>query len=266
MSFFSKFFGAGRFERAARRDFRPEDLPDTRVKLFFDALGIRWSAMVGLNLFYLLFWLPAILWSGINLLTLVHMLASPARGRGHGRAGVWPAVYIPAHPLAAGGHHWPGDGGRGLRLPQLGARAALLHGQRLYGARAQNWKQALAVSTITGALPSADAVFVALLRRDGTGREPPVCPPGDHHDHRGGALAFDAAAVYTMMVTYKLTLRQLLSNAMRMAVGKLPLFLGIRLLTMLLPVAMLIVFLYFPGRRRSCSPWAASFTWSLAWR
>ena len=30
MSFFSKFFGAGRFERAPSRDFRPEDLPDTR--------------------------------------------------------------------------------------------------------------------------------------------------------------------------------------------------------------------------------------------
>ena len=55
MSFFSKIFGAERFNRAPNRDFRPEDLPDTRVKLFFDSLKIRWSAMVGLNLFYLLF-------------------------------------------------------------------------------------------------------------------------------------------------------------------------------------------------------------------
>ena len=54
--------------------------------------------------------------------------------------------------------------------------------------------------------------------------------------------------VYTMMVTYKLTLRQLLGNAMRMALGKLPLFLGVRLLTAALPLAMLIVFLYFPGQ------------------
>ena len=80
MSFFSKFFGAGRFERAPGRDFRPEDLPDTRVKLFFDALGVRWSAMVGQNLFYLLFWLPAVIWSGVNLLTLVQMLADAPAG------------------------------------------------------------------------------------------------------------------------------------------------------------------------------------------
>ena len=80
MSFFSRFFGAGRYTRAASRDFRPEDLPDTRVKLFFDALGIRWSAMVGQNLLYLLFWLPAVIWSGVNLLTLVQMLADAPAG------------------------------------------------------------------------------------------------------------------------------------------------------------------------------------------
>ena len=54
--------------------------------------------------------------------------------------------------------------------------------------------------------------------------------------------------VYTMMVTYKLTLRQLLGNAMRMALGKLPLFLGLRLLTSILPLGIAFVFLYFPER------------------
>ena len=54
--------------------------------------------------------------------------------------------------------------------------------------------------------------------------------------------------VYTMMVTYKLTLRQLLGNAMRLALGRLPLFLGVRLLTAALPLAMAIVFVYFPGQ------------------
>ncbi|HIR08472.1 MAG TPA: hypothetical protein IAA71_09745 [Candidatus Pullichristensenella stercoripullorum] len=53
---------------------------------------------------------------------------------------------------------------------------------------------------------------------------------------------------YTMMVTYKLTLRQLLGNAMRLALGRLPLFLGVRLLTAALPLAMAIVFVYFPGQ------------------
>ena len=54
--------------------------------------------------------------------------------------------------------------------------------------------------------------------------------------------------VYTMMVTYKLTLRQLLGNAMRMALGKLPLFLSLRLLTSILPLGIAFVFLYFPER------------------
>ena len=53
---------------------------------------------------------------------------------------------------------------------------------------------------------------------------------------------------YTMMVTYKLTLRQLLGNAIRMALGRLPLFLGLRLLSSILPLGIAIVFLYFPER------------------
>ena len=133
MSFFSRFFGAGRYTRAASRDFRPEDLPDTRVKLFFDALGIRWSAMVGQNLFYLLFWLPAILWSGVNLLTLVQMLADAPAGADVGAQRVFAGVHLSARPLAADRHHRAGDGGGELRFPQLGAGAAQLHGQRFLG-------------------------------------------------------------------------------------------------------------------------------------
>ena len=57
MNFIGRIFGAGRINRPANRDFKPEDLPDTRVRLFFDTLKIRWSSMVGLNLLYLVIWL-----------------------------------------------------------------------------------------------------------------------------------------------------------------------------------------------------------------
>ena len=154
MSFFSKFFGAGRYERApASRDFRPEDLPDTRVKLFFDALGIRWSAMVGQNLFYLLFWLPAILWSGVNLLTLVQMLADAPAGADMGARVyslaftylliLWPLIAITG-PATAGASYVSRNWARGQH--------SFMVSDFMEHAR-KNWKQALAVSTVTGALP-----------------------------------------------------------------------------------------------------------------
>lgn len=248
MSFFSKFFGAGRYTRAASRDFRPEDLPDTRVKLFFDALGIRWSAMVGQNLLYLLFWLPAVIWSGVNLLTLVQMLVDAPAGADMGARVyslaftylliLWPLIAITG-PTTAGMSYVSRNWARGQHSFMV---------SDFWEHARKNWKQALCVSTITGALP---VLLLFLWRFYGALAESMsglfIIPE---------VIVLIAAllwllmlqVVYTMMVTYKLTLRQLLGNAMRMALGKLPLFLGLRLLTSILPLGIAIVFLYFPER------------------
>ena len=248
MSFFSKFFGAGRFERAPSRDFRPEDLPDTRVKLFFDALGVRWSAMVGQNLLYLLFWLPAVIWSGVNLLTLVQMLADAPAGTDMGAQVyslaftyllvLWPLIAITG-PATAGASYVSRNWARGQHSFMV---------SDFWEHARKNWKQALCVSTITGALP---VLLLFLWRFYGALAESMsglfIIPE---------VIVLIAALLwllmlqvaYTMMVTYKLTLRQLLGNAIRMALGRLPLFLGLRLLTSILPLGIAIVFLYFPER------------------
>ena len=248
MSFFSKFFGAGRFERAPSRDFRPEDLPDTRVKLFFDALGVRWSAMVGQNLLYLLFWLPAILWSGVNLLTLVQMLVDAPAGADMNAQVysllftylliLWPLIAITG-PATAGASYVSRNWARGQHSFMV---------SDFWEHARKNWKQALCVSTITGALP---VLLLFLWRFYGALAESMsglfIIPE---------VIVLIAALLwllmlqvaYTMMVTYKLTLRQLLGNAIRMALGRLPLFLGLRLLTSILPLGIAIVFLYFPER------------------
>ena len=248
MSFFSRFFGAGRYTRAASRDFRPEDLPDTRVKLFFDALGIRWSAMVGQNLLYLLFWLPAVIWSGVNLLTLVQMLVDAPAGADMGARVyslaftylliLWPLIAITG-PATAGMSYVSRNWARGQHSFMV---------SDFWEHARKSWKQALCVSTITGALP---VLLLFLWRFYGALAESMsglfIIPE---------VIVLIAAllwllmlqVVYTMMVTYKLTLRQLLGNAMRMALGKLPLFLGLRLLTSILPLGIAFVFLYFPER------------------
>ena len=193
MSFFSKFFGAGRFERAPSRDFRPEDLPDTRVKLFFDALGIRWSAMVGQNLFYLLFWLPAILWSGVNLLTLVQMLADAPAGAEVGARVyslaftyllvLWPLIAITG-PATAGASYVSRNWARGqhsfMASDFLGTRAQKLEAG------------AVRLRHYWGAA-GAFAVPLALLRGAGGKHEWPVHHPGDHRAHRCAFVAFDVA-------------------------------------------------------------------------
>lgn len=58
------------YGKAGQADFTPEQLPANRVQLFFSMLRIRLSGLVGMNLLYLLFALPAILWSVFNLLAV----------------------------------------------------------------------------------------------------------------------------------------------------------------------------------------------------
>ena len=246
MNIVGKLFGAGRLNRAASRDFRPEDLPDTRVKLFFDALKIRWSAMVGLNLLYLAFWLPAILWTGVNFLTLEQTLASAAStadAAGQVSALVftfllvlWPLVALTG-PATAGASYVLRNWARGEH--SFPASDFFEHFRK-------NWKQALLVSTITGALPVLTFIlwrFYADMVSDVSILF--IVPQ---------ALVFAAAAawllmlevLYMLMVTYKLSFKQLLKNALVLVLARLPQFLGLRLLTLSFPVALYVAFTGFP--------------------
>ena len=68
------------------------------------------------------------------------------------------------------------------------------------------------------------------------------------------ALVFAAAAawllmlevLYMLMVTYKLSFKQLLKNALVLVVARLPQFLGLRILTLAFPVALYVAFTGFP--------------------
>ena len=71
-NFFNSYF----YGRSGKKDFTEADLPENRFQLFRDVLSVRRGSMVGVNLLYLLIWLPAIAWTILNLL----MLFSPPGG------------------------------------------------------------------------------------------------------------------------------------------------------------------------------------------
>lgn len=61
------------YGKAGKADFTPEQLPKNRVQLFFSMLRVRLSGLIGLNLLYVLFSLPALVWTLINVLVLTGM-------------------------------------------------------------------------------------------------------------------------------------------------------------------------------------------------
>ena len=58
-NFFSNYF----YGKPGQRDFTEADLPENRVQLFREVLRVRRGSLVGLNLLYLLIWIPAIFWT-----------------------------------------------------------------------------------------------------------------------------------------------------------------------------------------------------------
>ena len=66
----ANFFNSYFYGKSRKKDFTEADLPANRLQLFRDTLMVRKGSMVGLNLLYLLIWIPAVLWTFINLVQL----------------------------------------------------------------------------------------------------------------------------------------------------------------------------------------------------
>ena len=47
------------YGKSGKGDFRKDDMPDTRMKLFRDTLRTRLSGLCRLNLIYMIIWIPA---------------------------------------------------------------------------------------------------------------------------------------------------------------------------------------------------------------
>ena len=112
------------YGKAGKGDYRIEDMPQNRFQLFGEVLKVRWSAMIGVNLLYIVSWLPAAAWTIINLMML-------DLRRSAGRAGL--SVHVSADSRAVHRHHRPLLRGHRLRHAQLGARPAQLRLERLLG-------------------------------------------------------------------------------------------------------------------------------------
>jgi len=58
------------YGKAGQADFTVEELPKNRWELFCQTLRVRFSALIGVNLLYVLFCLPALIWTLINFVAM----------------------------------------------------------------------------------------------------------------------------------------------------------------------------------------------------
>lgn len=242
------FFNSFYYGKAGKGDYNPENLPQNRVQLFFEVLRVRWSSMVRLNLLYVLFWLPAILWSFWNYFALENvtamymageLLESQLNEQIAGLAMTWLLILIPCiaitGPATAGvtyvSRNWARD------------QHSFMFSD-FKDAFKSNWKQALVVSTITGFLPAI--VYVCYRFYGGMAGTNGVffIVPQMLVLVLGLVWLMALQLIYTLMVTYELSFGALIKNAVILAVGKLPLSFLIRLITLAIPIiAVALMFL-----------------------
>lgn len=264
------FFNSFYYGKAGKGDYNPENLPANRRQLFFEMLRVRWSALVRLNLLYLLFLLPALIWTGWSYLALTSAVlgpdvavvdsAEPGAVQESAAAGeavaadavaqsnavrstiiLWLAILCPCiaitGPFTAGVSYVTRNWARDQHSFML---------SDFKDAVKENWKQALGVSCITGVLPLLVYISYSFYGEMAATRGVFFIIPQMLIVILGLIWLLSLQLVYTLMVTYRLSFRHLIRNAIVLSVGKLPLSLGIRLLSWVFPALCLGVMLVFP--------------------
>ena len=233
------------YGKQGQGDFTLEKLPQNRRQLFGDILKVRWSAMFGVNLLYMVFWIPAIAWSFLNVVTLYNMLLAEegmfTSDDVVSLVATWllflaPCIFITG-PFNAGItyvlRNWARDEHSFVFSDFKDAVKA-------------NWKQALVISLIDGVMPfllfTCWRFYGSMLSQSMIF----ILPT---------ALVLMATIIwklstmlaYPMLITYDLKIKDVIRNSVLMTIAKLPYAVIIKLSTFVVPAVALGLMLLIPS-------------------
>lgn len=280
---FGRFMNNYYYGKSGKGDYTPEDLPRTRMQLFWEMLRTRMSALCRLNLLYVLPWLPTLIVLGMFYTNTTSMLNYPyqvdallmqiSAGQQmedgsvqvtlqNGSTEVYSAQdiaqlreldAIPDEELAAESAQYiqsqllltllllvpcifitgPWTAGVSYVTRNWARDEHAFIWSDCKDAMKENWKGSLVLSGITsvvpllvylcwtfyGEIPTESPVMMVLLQ---LGQMIPLMV---------GVIWYLAVTyAYPMLVTYRMNMRTIIRNSLIMAVGRLPMSVGIRLL------------------------------------
>jgi len=273
---FGKMMNRFYYGKAGKGDFTKEDLPETRMQLFWEMLRVRFTGLFRVNLLYVLAWIPAIIVIGRGvlmgyngLLALSEMQTQVDAGTATVEAlnemniemmGYLKAVLtqtlvllIPAlsitGPFTAGlcyvTRNWARD-----------EHSFVL--SDFWQAVKENWKQALPTSIITSLIPMMVYVCYTFYG-DMAGSNVFFLVPQ--------ALSIMVCVlwlcalmyIYPQMVTYEMNYKTLLRNSFIMAVSCLPMTVGLKLLSIVPTLICAAVSFFTPYAVYACLAYAAYY-------
>ena len=224
------------YGKQGKADMTVADLPANRRELFGTVLKVRWSGMIGVNLLYLIAWIPAILWTVLNVVTLLSAMSPEAsaeaaaiREDASGLISMWLLGLVPCIAITG-----PSNAGATYVLRNWARDQHSFVLSDFWDAFKGNWKQALPISLISGALP-----FLTYTAYRFYGSMAQNAPFFMVFIGLVAMVAFlwsmATMLTYPMMVTYDLRLGDLIRNSLLLTIGKLPYAVLFKLLTLVVP-------------------------------
>lgn len=243
MGFFDRLY----YGKAGKRDYSEMDMPKNRVSLFFLVLKDHFFDLIKINFLQLVFWLPFLIWTYINLMAIqaidTQTLMEAENGTQQllemmgGYFMMWLIGLIPCTAITG-----PSSAGAAYVMRNWARDQHAFLFSDFKDAFKSNWKQALPVSVITALVPVlayTAVVYYGTLASHNIVMLLPLI------------LVFSATLMwvlmlpllYPMMIGYELRFSALLKNALLMAAARLPQLLGARLITFI-PIAVLFMGVY----------------------
>ena len=238
--FFHNYF----YGKSNKKDFTEADLPKTRLQLFREVFKVRRGSMVGLNVLQLLIWIPAVVWTFINIVQLNLMLDANELITMDMLMSLMYSYLLVMFPLTA--ITGPFTAGASYVMRNWARdEHSFVWADFKYGMK-QNWKQALACSVIDGAFPLIAFLCVYFYMGMASGSALFYLP-----------LAVIAIvyvlwclvkmAIIPMIVSYDLKFSEIIKNSLIITLAVLPKAILAKLLTLIAPIILIFVNLCIPG-------------------
>lgn len=239
MSLFDRLY----YGKAGKRDYSEMDMPKTRVALFFLVLKDHFFDLIKVNLLQLVFWIPLIAWTNINLMAIqsIDSTAMMASEGGMQQMMSLLSGYVIAYLLglvpciAITG---PSSAGAAYIMRNWARDQHAFLFSDFKDAFKGNWKQALAASAISSVIPIL--AYTAIVFYGGMAESSFVMiVPLIVVLSATLMWMLMSPLIYAMMVGYELKFTAIIKNAFLMAAARVPHMALARILTFI-PIAVLL--------------------------
>ena len=243
---FSKWMNSFYYGKSGKGDYTPENLPTNRWQLFWEMLRVRLSALVRLNLMYVVPWLPTMIVLMIGALSFLTSLNNMVDSGEMIAVGellggvVAPTLLLLVPCITITG---PFTSGVCYVTRNWARDEHAFIWSDFKDAVKENWKQSLVISFITSLVPLMLYVcwnfYGSMANSNAFMVVPQVLTM-----MIGLMWCLGVTYFHPLIVSYKLRLRDVMRNGLLLSVARLPMSIGLRLLHAL-PMIIGVVLMLF---------------------